>query len=328
MRKLLINSTALATVAAITAGAAFADGPTITASTEFKYIDRSSLVTATDGTEYVADSEIKMVFTNKTDSGLTVAYTVELESDGDGTATMDESSFSVAGGFGTFILGHNDGVGNNFSLVASDIIAEEERDSVASARISTSTDLAAMSGDAMKVSYLLPAMGGLTAGVSHADGGITGNSDTTSLGARYAMDLGGASITLAAASATTANATQDKETTSMGVQLVSGDFTVVLSRGSFEENDEDQSSSGAAISYAMGNGITLGAFSMSSDDSLDVGEEYKASGIEAQYTIAAGLTAVIGLTDYDYQVSTSQDSDMSTVSDSGTTTALTIKASF
>ena len=260
----------------------------ISASTEFKYISRGSLVTATDGTSYNADSEIKMSFTNKTDSGLTVNYTVELESDGDGTATMDESSFSFAGGFGTVILGHNDGVGNNFSLAASDIIAEEERNSVASARIMTSTDINGMSGDAMKASYLLPAMGGLTAGISHADGGITGSADTTSMGARYVMDAGGAAITIGAATATTSNATQDKETTNVGIQVVSGDLTLVVSQGSYEETDEDQDGTAAAITYKLANGVTLGAFTLSTDDSMDAGEEYKASGIEAQYTIATG----------------------------------------
>jgi len=327
MRKLLINSTALATVAALTAGAAVAD-VSISASTEFKYVQRGSLVTATDGTSYAADSEIKMVFTNKTDSGLTVGYTVELESDGDGTATMDESSFSIAGGFGTVILGHNDGVGNNFSLAASDIIAEEERNSVASARIMTSTDINGMSGDAMKVSYLLPAMGGLTAGVSHADGGATSGTDTVSMGARYVMDAGGATITVGGATATTENATQDKETRNMGIKVASGDITVVVSTGSYEETDEDQDGTAAAITYKLANGVTLGAFTLSTDDNMDVGEEYDASGVEASYTIASGLTAVIGITEYDYKVATSQDSDMSTVADSGTTTAFAIKATF
>ena len=78
----------------------------------------------------------------------------------------------------------------------------------------------------------------------------------------------------------------------------------------------------------MANGVTLGAFTLSTDDNMDVGEEYDASGVEASYTIASGLTAVVGITEYDYKVATSQDSDMSAVADSGTTTALTIKASF
>ena len=49
MRKLLINSTALATVAALTAGAAVAD-VSISATSEMKYKSRTSEVAATNGT--------------------------------------------------------------------------------------------------------------------------------------------------------------------------------------------------------------------------------------------------------------------------------------
>jgi len=333
MRKLLINSTALATVAALTASVtaltasvAVAD-VSISASTEFKYISRSSQVTATDGTETKSDSEIKFKFSNKTDSGLTIGYVVELQSDGGNTA-IDESSFSIEGGFGKVVLGENDGVGENFGIAASDLVAEEERDSVASARISTSTDIDGMSGNAIKVAYFLPAMGGLTAGISFADSGNTSGKDTTSYGAHYTMDAGGNKITVGGATSTTEAATTDTDSQNLGVKVVSGNLTVIASQGSFEAVDEDRNGNGLAASYKLANGVTLGAFTMTSEDDSDAGEEYTASGIEAQYVIAAGLTAVVGVTDYEYKVGTNADTDMSSVSDSGTTTALTIKASF
>ena len=58
-------------------------------------------------------SEIKFSFTNKTDSGLTIGYTVELDSDAADTA-IDESSLSISGGFGKVVLGQNDGAGDNY----------------------------------------------------------------------------------------------------------------------------------------------------------------------------------------------------------------------
>jgi len=333
MRKLLINSTALATVAAltasvtaITASVAVAD-VSISAGTEFKYISRSSQVTASDGTEFKSDSEIAFKFSNKTDSGLTVGYVVELQSDGGNTA-IDESSFSISGGFGKVVLGENDGVGENFGIAASDIVAEEERDSVVSARISTSTDIDGMSGNNIKLAYFLPAMGGFTAGISHADSGNTSGTDTTAYGAHYTMDAGGNTITIGGASATTEATTTDTDIQNLGIKVVSGNLTVVVSQGSYEAVDEDRSANGVAASYKMANGVTLGAFTMSSEDDSDAGEEYSASGVEAQYLIATGLTAVVGVTDYEYKVGTNADTDMSSVSDSGTTTALTIKASF
>ena len=334
MRKLLINSTALATVAALTASVtaltasvAVAD-VSISASTEFKYISRSSQVTATDGTETKSDSEIAFKFSNKTDSGLTVGYVVELQSDG-GNTEIDESSFSISGGFGKVILGENDGVGETFGIAAEDLPAEEERDSVVSATINTGTDITQGNGNKIKVAYFLPAMGGFTAGISHADSGNTSGTDTTSYGAHYTMDAGGNTITVGGATTTTEATTTDTDSQNLGIKIVSGNLKVTVSQGTFEAVDEDRSATGVGASYLLANGVTLAAFTLKSEDDLDVGEEYAASGVEASYVIATGLTAVVGVTDYEYTKSTGTiDTGMSAVSDSGTTTALTIKAKF
>ena len=77
----------------------------------------------------------------------------------------------------------------------------------------------------------------------------------------------------------------------------------------------------------MPNGMTLGAFTFSSEDDLDVGEEYSASGAEVQYSIASGLTAVITVVDYDYKV-TAANHEATPVADSGTMSQLTLKTSF
>jgi len=185
-----------------------------------------------------------------------------------------------------------------------------------------------MSGNAIKVAYFLPAMGGLTAGISFADSGNTSGTDTTSYGAHYTMDAGGNKITVGGATSTTEATTTDTDSQNLGIKVVSGNLTVIASQGSFEAVDEDRNGTGLAASYKLANGVTLGAFTMTSEDDSDAGEEYTASGIEAQYVIAAGLTAVVGVTDYEYKLGTDRDTGMSSVSDSGTTTALTIKASF
>ena len=92
MRKLLLNSTAIATVAALTSGAAIAD-VSITAATEWSYGTRTSAITSQEGTSFDTDSEITFAFTNKTDSGLTIGYIVELGSDDTDTAIDNELSF-------------------------------------------------------------------------------------------------------------------------------------------------------------------------------------------------------------------------------------------
>jgi len=336
MRKLLLNSTAIASVAAITASitavtasVAVAD-VSISAFTEFKYSSRSSQVTANDGTSTTSDSEIAFKFSNKTDSGLTIGYTAELESD-EGLASaiaIDESSLSISGGFGTIVLGQNDGAGNNYSFNHSALIAEDQGAVPTSASIGAGTEIAAMSGDARKIAYHLPAMGGFTAGVSHTNSGYTGATDTTEVGAKYVMDAGGNTITLNGSSATTEASTTDTDAQSMGVTFVSGNLSFNLGQATYQALDEDQSTQGAAVSYKMSNGMTVGAYTFKSEDDLDVGEEYSQSGIEASYTIAAGLTAVVNVDDYDYKAATTPDTDGTSTADSGTISSLTIKASF
>ena len=326
MRKLLLSSTALATAAALTAGAAVAD-VSISAATEWSYNSRSSNVTANDGTTFGVDSEIAFKFSNKTDSGLTIGYVVELESD-DQDSAINESSLSIAGGFGKLVLGGNDGVGDNYGIEAEDAIAEESTPTVASASIGTDTDISAMSGDANKVAYHLPAMGGFTAGASFADSGAVGSTDTTAFGFKYTMEAAGNTITIGGATATTGATTTDTDSQNLGVKVVSGNLTFIAAQSSLEKVDEDISSTGAGVSYKMANGMVLGAYTMKSEDDLDAGEEYTKSGVEVQYTIAAGLTAVINVDDYEYTAATSPDSTGTSTSDSGTNSKLTLKASF
>ena len=327
MRKLLLNSTAIATMAALTASVAVAD-VSISASTEFKYKSRSSQVTASDGTTFVTDSEIHFKFSNKTDSGLTIGYVVEMLSDGGNTA-IDESSMSISGGFGKIVLGENDGVGDNFGISEMDLIAEESSSIAISHSISTNSDIANLASNKTQIAYFLPAMGGFTAGASFYDSGEASGTDTTEFGAQYKMDAGGNTVTIGAATGTTEAATKDTDSQNMGIKIVAGNLSMIVASGSHEGVDEDRSTTGASVSYKMANGITLGAYSLKSEDDLDLSEEYSASGVEAQYTVAAGLTAVITVDDYEYTAPTVLDADASgAVNDSGTTTSFTLKASF
>ena len=327
MRKLLLGTTALAAAATLTANAALAD-VSISGSYEFKYLSRSSNDTTVDGTSFAhGDSEMIVNFTSQTDSGLNLSYRYDIgavASDGAGL-TGDENSLSIAGGFGKIVLGTDDDAADSYNIDEMDLIAEEPTAGTTNSSIRRNSAIA--STDAMKVSYHMPAVGGLTAGFSHADSGPQGSADIASYGAKYSMDAGGAAITLGYATKTTENATQDQDDTNMGVKIVSGDVSLIISQGQFEADDEDIESQGAAISYKMPNGMTLGAFTFKSEDDQDVGEEYTGSGAEVQYSIASGLTAVITVVDYDYKV-TAANHEATPVADSGTATQLTLKTSF
>jgi hypothetical protein len=329
MRKLLLGTTALAAAATLTANAALAD-VSISGGYEFKYLSRSSNVNANDGTTMNnGDAEMTINFTNKTDSGLDITYRVDFSAlNGDGVAmTSDENSLSIGGGFGKIVLGADDDAADAYGIDEMDLIAEEPSATVTSMTIGTSSGIT--SDDAVKIAYHLPAMGGLTAGISHTDRTAAGGTDTTSYGAKYAMEAGGASITLGYGVIADENATQDKDYETMGMKIVSGDISVIISQGGKEADDEDIQNAGASISYNMPNGMTIGAYTFKSEDDLDAGEEYTRSGVEVQYTIASGLKAVISVDDYEYKEGTDPDGASAThVDDSGTQTQLTIQATF
>jgi hypothetical protein len=327
MRKLLLGTTALAAAATISANAALAD-VSISGGYEFKYLSRSSNDSTVDGSSYAhGDNDLIITFSNKTDSGLDLSYRYDFSAvSGDAMAhTADENSLSISGGFGKIILGTDDDASDGYGVAEMDLISEEPTAGTTDSSIRRNSDLG--STDAMKIAYHMPAMGGLTAGISHADSGAAGTTDATAYGAKYTMDAGGAAITLGYATKTTENATQDQDDTNMGVKIVSGDLSLIISQGSYEEDDEDIESQGASITYKMANGMTIGAFSFKSEDDLDVGEEYTASGGELTYTVASGLSAVITVVDYDYKV-TAANHEATPVADSGTMSQLTLKASF
>ena len=321
MRKLLLGTTAIAAAATLSANAALAD-VSISGAYEFYYQSRSSNVTANDGTSTDTDSEIHVKFSNKTDSGLTIGFVTELTTD-EADSGNDESSISISGGFGKIVLGENDGVGDNYGVASTDLIAEEVFATGTGALTNPKPDIAGLGGDNPKIAYHLPAMGGLTAGISHTNSGPLGATDTTQYGAAYSMSAGGASVTIGGATGTTEAATKDTDSQNIGIKVTSGNITAAVSQSTYEGNGFDEDSTGAAISFKVSDAMTVGLHTTEANDDTN-NQEYTNSGAEIQYTIASGLTAVVGVEDYDYKVGTSAG----TVADSGTVSRLTIKASF
>ena len=333
MRKLLLGTTALAAAATLSANAALAD-VSISAATEWHYINHGSQDATLDGDKFSQDSEIAFKFSNKTDSGLTIGYTVELESDagaGGAGLIIDESSFTISGGFGSIQLGQNDGVATSYAIEAEDATAEESAGSMASATIRLDTDISLDETDNNKIAYTLPAMGGFKAGISFEDSGAgsaaANKADITAVGASFTTEAAGSTVTIGAATVTKENsAGTDSDAQNIGVKIASGAATFYLAQSINESSDEDITAQGFGASYNLGNGITLAGFTMTAEDDLDAGEEYTANSVEATYSIASGLAAVLNVTNYDYKAGTNNDN--SEAADDGTITKLVIKASF
>jgi hypothetical protein len=336
MRKYLLSTSALASVALLST-AAVAD-VSISGEAEFDYSSRDHSIAAADGNLMSSVQEVHISFTNKTDSGLTISAVNQFNTV---AGTSDDVSISVAGGFGKLVLGATDGAAGNYEMNPLGLLQEEDggvlngntgsaADSATTASISTSTGGGETNGSS-KVSYHLPAMGGLTAGVSMStQGSVAGTDDNTQFGMNYALTAGGAAVTLGYSTGTKEVADAvDTDITSMGIKVVHGNISVAAADGNYTAVDEDRSTQSAAISYNMGNGLVVGYGTVQSEDDLDVGEEYTANHYEAAYTIASGLTAVVNVSDFDYKVATATHENGSTaVKMNGTTTSLTIKAKF
>jgi len=273
MRKLLLGTTALAAAATLTANAALAD-VSISGMMEWSYNSRSSNITTVDGTTFGTDSDMQISFSNKTDSGLDVGMTVDFDTDG-GAFGNDETSLTIGGGFGKITLGMNDAAADAYIQDESDLIQEDQGPVQASATVSTSSSMALGQGDNNKITYHLPAMGGLTAGVSHTDSGAPGTTDSTSMGAKYAMEAAGAALTLSYATSTTDNATQDIDSSTMGLKIVSGDISMLISQGKYEASGDDRDNMGASVSYKLNDAMTVGAYTFDSENDLVTGEEFK-----------------------------------------------------
>lgn len=331
MRKLLLGTTAIAAAATLSANAALAD-VSISGFYEWRYESRSSNTTSLDGTQFASDSEIKFMFTNKTDSGLDISMKQEFETDAGNTA-VQESSISISGGFGTLQLGSDDGINDGpIPIASNDLISEEMlSDSTVVKDDGNSNlgikdgDMANLAGNNNKIVYYLPPMNGLTTGVAFTDGGEEGDADTTEFGAGYSMEAGGASLYLSYVTGTTENSTQDIDSSAMGLKVTTGGVEFVIGQSQYEAENDDEQGTSAAVKFKVSDAMTVAAYTGEVDDDIS-GEEYSNTGAELIYTIASGLRAIVNVEDYDYK--TGSGAGAGSTADSGTHSKLTIKATF
>ena len=346
MRKILLSSTSLIAAATI-ASYATAD-VSVTGSFDWKYANIASNVAASDGTTMAQDHEVVISFSEKTDTGLTVSGRYDVDADTDG---IDESSISISGGFGTITMGANDGVSDAFGVTEQDLINDEphlakfnpmflaDTNANTTVGIMTNAGEVNVSGDANKIAYITPSMGGFKAGYSVADAGVnTASNDTTDIGLSYTMPLEGGSLLFEynQVKREATDTIEEIQASNYGVTVSMGALTAIASSGQFEEATagstaltEDIEATGFGVKYDMGGGMTIAASVMESEDSADAAaatgakEKYSSNIGEISYSIAPGLTANLTYNDFDYKVGGS-----GLTAEAGSITQLTINASF
>ncbi len=346
MYKNLLLTTCL--IAASIASYATAD-VSVTGDFDWKYRNTASNLAASDGTAMAQDHEVVISFSNKTDTGLTVSGTYDMDAD---AGTVDASFITVSGGFGSISMGATDGVSDAFGVHEQDLINDESHlarfsstafadgDADTTTGVMTNAGEVSVSGTENKIAYITPAMGGFQAGYSVADAGVdTASNDTTEVGLSYSFPIDGGSL-LFEYNQVKRDATdtiEEIQASNYGVTVTMGALTAIASSGQFEEATagstaltEDIEATGFGIKYDMGGGMTIAASVMESEDSADAlastgaKEKYSSNIGEVSYSIAPGLTANLTYNDFDYK----RGGFTTVENEAGSITQLTINAAF
>jgi outer membrane protein OmpU len=328
MRKLLLTSTALVAATSMI-NYASAD-VSVSGGFEWGYTSQSSQIAASNGDSYRVDNEVVISFTNKTDTGLTITGRYDVDGD---AASVDESSITIAGGFGTIRLGQDDGAADAFGVDEGDLVGEDASYAAGSSSILTNAS-GSGNNDNNKIAYFTPAMGGLKAGISFEDSGANtaANTDRTEYGASYTMSMGGASVVAEYNSGSANNATAGQLSTdhsNYGVTVTQGALSVLVSHGALEDNTSDSEANGMSVKYDMGNGMYVAAMAVDSEDdkqssAANGSEKYSSAVAEVGYTVAPGLTAKVTHIDYDYE----RGNNTASTNDNGSATRFTLTAAF
>jgi hypothetical protein len=327
MRKVLLATTALATVSAVAAANA-----EVSLSGYYKFIYSStSDNTTTDRDGMSDDTEFAVTFSETTDSGLTFGMQTQVEGGtGSGASTIDEGFMTLSSPeMGKLILGDNDDMFDSYvhfapGLTAMASGAYDGRSALTAAGAATPDGLVPDAGftsgsDTTKASYVSPNMSGLSVGVTYMK--TEGNEDAfTAMGISYSTEIEGISLDMSAATKDT-NADNNSMSTQYGMTVGFGDFSI----GAAAYNVDSKAGTSGTDNYE-GKATTIGA-SYKLTDSLTVaystttsevdagnnnGDELDTDSFGATYTIASGLSLALAFNSSAYSDSSAANNSMDT----------------
>ncbi|KXJ51593.1 MAG: porin [Thalassospira sp. Nap_22] len=264
---------------------------------------------------FQSDSEIYFSGETTLDNGIVVGAKVELEAEGGNDTTMiDEQYLYINGGFGQVKLGAEDGAAADMSITAPAVgpAGVNDGDMPNYVTLRATPDNVWDDGDAKKLTYYTPVLGGFRAGVSYTSDDNSENDDTTtsgsstnpgdslvSAGIEYRGDFDGVSLAVAA----TGESKQEGEWYHVGATVGFGNFTVGASYGLKEaEFDLNENSTTTAdddmgidfgVSYAM-DAATVSAtymYAEMEDSATTSGvDEFNGVDLGLAYTLGAGVS--------------------------------------
>ena len=210
-KKLLLGSTAIVGAFALATPSLADTEVTLSGQVEFGF-SAADEETIDDGRGYFffMDSETKIEAEGAADNGINYSAKVELEVDADGDGgdvNSDETRLAFWGGFGRVELGREDGAADNMFVAGEDFQAGTGGIDGDPENLNFGQTSVTDSGDAAKITYFTPRVGGFQLGASFTPD--TGDDESDSdddgdieehfeLGANFVTAAGGADITLTA----------------------------------------------------------------------------------------------------------------------------------
>jgi len=299
-KKLLLSSTAIVGAFALATPALADTEVTLSGQVEFGF-SAADEETIDDGRGYFffMDSETKIEAEGAADNGINYSAKVELETDADGDGgdvNADETRLAFWGGFGRVELGREDGAADNMFIGGEDFQAGTG--GIDGDPQNLNINLVADSGDAAKITYFTPRVGGFQLGASFTPdtGDAENDSDDDAgdieehweLGANFTTSAGGADVTLTAvASIGDAEVGDDDlEDYGIGGGVEFGGLGVGVGYAFREEADEGNGLTVGA-KYGFGPANVSAGFSY---DDPDEGDDSNVLAFSADYGLFPGVT--------------------------------------
>jgi outer membrane protein OmpU len=323
MRKVLLATTALATVAGV-ASVASAD-VSISGSVQWQYLSISDDNASRSSDAAMSQTnDLSISFSTTTDSGLTLAFTQNI-----GDSAVGTSSSSISGDFGT--VEYSKGSSSAHAASSYQVTAPGTSGGYGDSAGITTADGSGLSNgmsaneadidDAENgvVNYHSPNMSGLTFGVGTSHMTNSDADSSTSYGIKYAGSAGDISYSVGYGSYDKG----DVEASIIGMQLSMSDITIGMARATDKASATDDAEvTSYGITYAVSDALSIGAgMNKSENMSLTTTKELEVTSIGAVYTIAPGLTASLASHSFDYKTGGTTEND-------GTVTQAEIKMSF
>ncbi|MEQ8284227.1 porin [Thalassospira sp.] len=237
---------------------------------------------------FQSDTEVHFSGSTTLDNGIEVGAKIELEGEGGNSGTMiDEQYLYVNGGFGQVKLGAEDGAAADMGIAAPAVgpVGVSDGDMTNWVDLAFLPDTVPAGGDAKRLTYYTPSLGGFKAGISYADDNSSENNDTVatgdsrvSAGVEYKGDFDAVSVAVAV----TGEHQGEGEWYSVGANVGFGAFTV----GASAMRRDAEFGYGENVTANIGTGTGGNRTTADDDTHFDVGVSYAMDAASVSLTYA------------------------------------------